>query len=162
MRCLCLGLLMTFSAMPAAGDAGTATTIPIYDRGTVTYYVDGGIDGYGDTQFLLDTGSAYVTIDEKTLAVLTKARRAAWVRNISGLMADGRRRTVPIYRISAITLGDRCEIRDVEAAVFPGGTRHILGLSALKEAAPFTVTTEPPTLALGNCPAISPRLGYLD
>ena len=162
MRHLRLCLSITLAASPIAWGSSFSTSVPIYDRDTVTYYVSGGIDGYGSTEFMLDTGSAYVTIDEQTLAVLKKRNNAEYVKSISGIMADGRRRTVPIYRLSAITIGDNCEIRNVEAAVFPGGTRHILGLSALKETAPFTVSVEPPALALSNCTAFPSQVSYAD
>jgi predicted aspartyl protease len=147
---LCLLCLLVPALAGAAEDLPGGAEVPIYERGTVTFYVDGGIDGYGDTAFMLDTGSAYVTIDQSTLAVLERHSRAEFLRTIEGMMADGRRRSVPIYRLSGIRLG-QCEIRDVEAAVFPRGTRHILGLNALKAAAPFTVSLEPPRLALGKC-----------
>jgi predicted aspartyl protease len=137
----------------AAGSAlGTDfTTVPMYERGAVTFYVSGQIDGYGKTEFMVDTGSAYVTINEKTLGVLKEQGRADYVKQLSGIMADGSRLIVPVYRISGITIGGHCQLRDVEAAVFSGATRNILGLSALKKTAPFTVSMEPPTLALSNC-----------
>jgi hypothetical protein len=43
----------------------------------------------------------------------------------------------------------------VEAAVFPGKTRQILGLSALKKAAPFIFSMDPPNLVLSNCTGVA-------
>jgi len=59
---------------------------------------------------------------------------------------------VPVYVIRSLTIGENCRLRNVEAAVFPGATRQILGLSALKKAAPFTFSFDPPHLTLSNCP----------
>jgi hypothetical protein len=55
--------------------------------------------------------------------------RWGWVNPSAG--------TVPIYRLAAITIGNDCHFHNVEAAVFPGDTRNILGLSALNKACPF-------------------------
>ena len=40
---------------------------------------------------------------------------------------------------------------EVEAAVFAGTTRQILGLSGLRKVAPFVVSVDPPSLVLSNC-----------
>lgn len=100
---------------------------------------------------MVDTGSGYMTINETTLALLEKQGRATYVKDLTGIMADGSRKTVPIYRISSINIGCCCVVRDVEAAVFPGTKRQILGLSALKKVAPFAVSMQPPSLLLSNC-----------
>ena len=72
-------------------------------------------------------------------------------KKIAAVMADGSETVVPVYRLASLKLGDGCIIRDVEAAVMPGTTTNILGLSALKKAAPFTLSLTPPALALTNC-----------
>ena len=61
------------------------------------------------------------------------------------------RRTIPVYRLSKLTLGNDCTLRNVEAAVLPQKTRLILGLSALEKTAPFVFSVDPPSLALSNC-----------
>jgi len=66
-------------------------------------------------------------------------------------MADGSQLTVPIYRIGGVVIGAECWLSDVEAAVFPGSTRFILGLSGLRQAAPFIFSLDPPQLVLSNC-----------
>jgi hypothetical protein len=60
---------------------------------------------------------------------------------------------VQVYRLSAINIGGQCWLRDVDAAVFPGKTRQILGLSALRKTSPFMFSMEPPELSLSNCKA---------
>jgi len=116
-----------------------------------TFYVGGYLDGYGAVDMMVDTGSSYMTINEATLKVMREKGAVTYVKDLAGTLADGTRKIVPIYRISSMTIGDRCLLHNVEAAVFPGHTRYILGLSALKLAAPFAFSLQPPTLALSNC-----------
>ncbi len=135
----------------AAPAAEFETTIPMARKGTSTYYVQGSIRGFGDVEFMVDTGAGYTTINEETLAVLQTAGLAKFVTELTGMMADGSRRTIPIYRVSSLTLGNECVLHNIEAAVFPRKTRLILGLSALERTAPFVFSTDPPHLALSNC-----------
>jgi len=125
--------------------------IPMKTQGSRTFYVQSTIQGSGDAMLLIDTGSGHSVINEETLASLMSSGDATFLKDLRGLMADGSTRIVPLYRISAITLGDGCVIKDVKAAVLPGGTRQILGISALQKAAPFTLSFNPPLLHLSNC-----------
>jgi len=131
--------------------AGDEATVPMYDKGAATYYVSVSINDKVNSEFLVDTGSGYVTINSEILSELIREQGAAFVKKISAVMADGSETVVPVYRLASLKLGSSCVIRDVEAAVFPGASRNILGLSALKKAAPFTLSTTPPALALSNC-----------
>lgn len=143
----------------AAWTAGAAVAaefdshIPMRDKGAATYYVDGEILGVGPVDFMVDTGSGYMTINEETLALLQDTGAATYVRELSGMLADGSTTTVSIYRIAEVRIGAACTLHNVEAAVFPGKTRHILGLSALRQAAPFIFSMNPPTLVLSHCTA---------
>jgi predicted aspartyl protease len=128
--------------------------IPMRDKGAATYYVDGEIHGAGPVDFMVDTGSGYMTINEETLALLQQNGGATYLRELSGMLADGTTTTVPVYRIAQVRIGAACTLRDVEAAVFPGNTRQILGLSALRQAAPFIFSMNPPQLVLSHCTAL--------
>lgn len=128
-----------------------AMIIPM--KGGGTYYVTAR---FGDTtsgELMVDTGSGYTTINEQTLASLKGGGHAQYVKDVSGILADGSRTTVPVYRVTQVSIGCCCAVRDIEAAVFPGSTRQILGLSALKKVAPFTVSLEPAQLTLSRCRA---------
>ena len=125
--------------------------IALNQTSAATFYVDGEIKGYGPVSLLVDTGSTYSAIDEKTLSRLQAGGNATYLKSLNGVMADGSRLKVNVYRISGITLGGECVIRDVEAAVFPGQARPILGLSALHKVSPFIFSTDPPGLALSHC-----------
>lgn len=144
--------LALLSAMTTAAHAARFDQeIPMRITKASTFYVDGYVSGLGAVDMMVDTGSSYTTINEEALAVLQQKGAATYVKDLTGIMADGTRKVVPIYRISSLSIGGGCSLHDVEAAVFPGKTRYILGLSALKMAAPFAFTLEPPTLVLSNC-----------
>lgn len=127
------------------------TAIPMRDGGASTYYVKGHLAGVGTVSFMVDTGSGYLTINEQTLAKLQHIRKAHYLRNLRGVLADGSELIVPVYALSQLTIGDNCVVHNVEAAVFPGRTRQILGLSALRKAGPFIFSFDPPRLVLSNC-----------
>lgn len=144
-----LAALLFFTHSGFAADAGT--NIPMHTRGMSTYYVSGTINDVVQSDFLVDTGSGYVTINAKTLKALKHEGKTDFVKNISAVMANGSETVVPVYRLATLKLGDNCIIQDVEAAVMPGSTPNILGFSALKKAAPFSMSLSPPALTLSGC-----------
>jgi predicted aspartyl protease len=119
--------------------------------GAHTYYISSEIPGAGHFSMLVDTGSAYSVINEETLASLSDEGRAHFVKNLRGTMADGSERVIALYRIPAINLGGNCLIKDVHAAILPGKTRQIIGISTLMRAAPFAMSFDPPMLSLNQC-----------
>lgn len=143
--------LLALAATPLKAQSNLQTLIEMTDRGSSTFYVDVRMLGAGLKQFLVDTGSSYTAINEETLAALVESNQAAYVKDLEGILADGSKHIVPVYNIKSLSVGDACTLNEVRAAVFPGKTRNILGLSALRAAAPFTFSFDPPTLALSNC-----------
>lgn len=149
-----LAILGLFSCAGIAASQAESLSdrIPIATRGASTYYIESHIDGYGPASLLVDTGSGYTAINEETLAVLNTNGNATYIKRLRGIMADGTKKVVPIYRIDGIQLGGKCYLADVEVAVFPKGTRPILGLNALRKMSPFIFSLEdPPSLRLSNC-----------
>ena len=147
-----IGLLTTVLLLCFGGPALAADNrIPVQEKSGATLYVAGAIEGYGATEFLIDTGASHVAISEALLEILERGGQVRFLRRLTGTMADGRRRTIPIYSIRSIVIGTDCVLSDVEAAVLPGNTRNILGLSALRRAAPFTLSMDPPAISLGGC-----------
>jgi predicted aspartyl protease len=136
---------------PAAPAGQFDRKVPLKDKGASTYYVPCQIEGYGEVEMLVDTGSAYTTINEKTLSILRQRGLATYVKDMIAKLADGAYKTVPIYRITSISIGDVCEIEDVETAVLPGNTRSLLGLNALNKTGPIMFSLDPPHLMLSNC-----------
>jgi predicted aspartyl protease len=100
---------------------------------------------------MVDTGSGYLTINEGTLQALKRKDKARYVRKLQGVLANGSEMVVPVYTIGSVNIGGNCWLHDVEAAVFPGDARQILGLSALRKAAPFIFSVDPPSLVLSHC-----------
>ncbi len=146
-----LGLLLIVLLASAPTYTLASDAIPMYDKGANTFYISGNIRGLGPTEFMVDTGSGYTTINQNTLEILLEKGQATYVKQLTGILADGQRNTYPVYRIASIRLGESCVLHGVEAAVFPGNTRHILGLSALKKVGEFTFAFTPPQLRLSNC-----------
>jgi len=63
----------------------------------------------------------------------------------------GSERIIPLYTVKRIQLAGNCEVRDVKVAVLPKSTRRIMGLSALRQLAPFSVSFDPPMLTVNGC-----------
>ncbi|MCU7936230.1 MAG: retroviral-like aspartic protease family protein [Candidatus Thiodiazotropha sp. (ex Dulcina madagascariensis)] len=125
--------------------------VPMHSKGANTYYISGSIGEMPPSDFMVDTGSSYMTINETTLAELQLAENPRYIRDLRGTLANGAQMRVPVYAITNVRIGDECLLEEVEVAVFPGKTRQILGLSALLKASPFIFSTEPPQLQLSNC-----------
>jgi len=126
--------------------------IAMTQKSAETFYIQGTIQGVGNIEFLVDTGSSYVTINEHTLATLKQQGKVNYVKDLMGILANGQRERISVYRIETIKLSEKCELHDIEAAVFPGHARHILGLSALRKVGAFTFSFDPPQLILAECP----------
>lgn len=150
-------LIDTFSAWAIFCIAGTvwaggiSTHVPMTLKGSKTFYVSGWIVGIEPTEFMVDTGSSYLTINQETLNKLKSSRRVDYLRDLIAVLANGEEMVLPVYRIPRFVIGDSCELLDVEAVVFPGNTRQLLGLSVLRKAAPFMFSVDPPELQLSNC-----------
>jgi predicted aspartyl protease len=151
-------LAIALAASAATAGAGQFdTTVPMKDKGTTSFYVPGYIDGFGAIEMMVDTGSSYMTINEETLATLKANNKARYTRDLKGRLANGSELVVEVYRVDAVRIGDACQLKNVEAAVFPGKTRYILGLNALSQAAPFVFSMNPPSLVLSHCTKAADR-----
>jgi clan AA aspartic protease (TIGR02281 family) len=148
-----LTLTLTLTALAGSGATAAAdfgNRVTMSQKSAATFYVTGEITGAGPVEFLVDTGSGYVTINQRTLDPLASTGEAHYVKQLRGVLADGSAREVPVYALAHIRIGD-CWLSDVEAAVLPGDSRQILGLSALRKAAPFIFSIDPPALSLSGC-----------
>ena len=142
-----IGLLLTSSVSAE----NFSIAIPMKVKGADTFYVPTEIEGLGSIDFMVDTGSGHATINEETLAVLVQQQNASYVKKLEGILADGSRIVVPVYSIKQMSIGGQCDLKNIEVAVFPGKTRQILGLNALRQASPFIFSVNPPELILSNC-----------
>lgn len=146
-----LALCVMAPVVQAEGPLAEFTAVEIERRSAGTFYVAGVIEGLGVLDLLVDTGSSYLVITETMLAELKRLGRAQFSRGLEGRMADGSVREVPLYRIDGVRLGAACWVHDVEAAIFPAGSRTILGMNVLSRLAPFTFSAEPAQLGLAHC-----------
>ena len=131
-------------------------SIPIHNRGASTFYVKARLGNLGVDDFMVDTGSGYLIINQASLARLKKAGQVNYLKNIKAILANGDEFVVQVWRVSSFTLGGQCVLHDVAAAVFPGESRQIVGLSVLKRAAPITLSFDPPQIVLGHCSGAAP------
>jgi predicted aspartyl protease len=144
-----LVLICTLS-LPVVADQGSVT-VPIHNKGSSTFYISGKLGDLASADFMVDTGSGYLVINQQSLSQLKKQGQATYVKDIRGILANGKKFVVPVWRVSNFTIADQCVLHNVEAAVFPGKTRQILGLTALKKAAPFVFSFKPPQIVLSHC-----------
>jgi len=151
-------LISTFAALLAISFAVNAmandfnTQVPMRNGGAATFYISAQAGELQEMEFMVDTGSGYMTINEETLHALQNSQQAEFKRMLQGILANGTEITVPVYQIKEFNIGGGCLLTNVEAAVFPGKTRQIIGLNALKQAGPFIFSFDPPNLILSNCP----------
>lgn len=148
---------LTVLALSLAGMSSWAEEfdhdVPMHRKHLATYYVQGEISGFGAVELMVDTGAGYMTINQQILSTLQASGQAEYVKDLTGVLADGSRIGISVYRIEEITVGEQCVLKNVEAALFPTQARMLLGLSALQKAAPFVFSTDPPRLLLSKCSA---------
>ncbi len=131
--------------------ADSQQVIPMVQHDTATFYVKVKIADEISEEFVIDTGASHVTISRHTLNKLLKKDQATFIRSMVGVLADGTSIDVPVYRISRLDIGGTCHFENIEVAVIEGDARCVLGLSVLRQAAPFTFNLDPPQLELSHC-----------
>ncbi len=148
MRSVLLGSLLFTVSLYAHADQ---QALPLSHKGSGTLYIQTQLGSAEHTGWLVDTGSDYSVIDRVTLDRLTARGQASFLKNLRAKMADGSERVIPLYTVSQLQLANHCELRDVKVAVLPKSSRRIMGLSALRQLAPFSVSFDPPTLTVSGC-----------
>jgi len=135
-----------------------AHTAPLERKPSGNYYLQIDLAPDFSSEFLVDTGSGYVVLTKAAFAAVKGLPGTEHLRDISGRLANGKTARARVYRVARLQLATDCVVRDVEVAVMPGGTRNILGLSALRHVAPFAMELSPPTLLLSDCAAAASPL----
>lgn len=116
---------------------------------TGTLYLPGRAAGI-DAEFLMDTGAGMVTLSQSTFEQLRDRVGVSFQRQVGARLANNRIQLMDVYVVEQFAIGG-CELGPMEVAVMKGGSRNLLGLSALGVAAPFSVQMSPPVLSLSNC-----------
>lgn len=137
------------AAALSAGSYASGTEVALAPSDVGTLHLEIAV-GDAHREFLLDTGSAYVVLSAQTLASLERGGHVQRVRSLRAVMANNSQSKATVYRIDSLTIGPGCVARNFEAVVLPGARKNILGLSALRQFAPFTVHFEPSRLEM-NC-----------
>ncbi len=147
LKTIALTIALLIGSPAHAGDFTTA--VPLIEKGTETYYVTASV-GAARFDLLVDTGAGFTALNSQLIDELEASGHARQIGLVEGVMANGDTYELPVYMISSLNIGG-CIIRDFEAAQMPAGTRNLLGLSALKKAAPFAFSIEPAELRLSHC-----------
>lgn len=148
MKSIVLASLLVLA--PALAQAN-ALELPLSHKGSGTLYVQTTLGNTEAAGWLVDTGSDYSVIDKATLQKLLDDGQAHYLKKLRGKMADGSERVIPLFVVDRLQLAGNCEVHNVKVAVLPKSTRRIMGLSALRQLAPFSVSFDPPTLTVSGC-----------
>lgn len=143
---MCASLVLGISTVAAAAEGVTSVGLTSSEVGTL--HMQGEM-GHGiKTEFLLDTGSAYVVLSDSTRRELEAQSALVKVRHLRAVMANNATVRAAVYRVNELKLSTGCIIRDFEAVAIPGAEKDILGLSALRTVAPFTVRLDPSVMEM--------------
>ncbi len=148
MRLLVLCSLLMFSTAAVQAEQ---QRLPLSHKSSGTLYVQTQLGSSEITGWLVDTGSDYSVIDKASVDRLLAAGQAHFLKNLRAKLADGSERIIPLYRVDKLQLAGHCELRNVKVAVLPKSSRRIMGLSALRQLAPFSVSFDPPMLTVSGC-----------
>lgn len=156
MRCRFPVILMLMSLVlgvrTATVHAADRVDIALRTNDVGTLHVDARLGRAVERPFLFDTGSAYVVLTEATRRALEAEGALTPVRSLRAVMANNATTRAQVYRVATLRLAEGCVVRDFEAVALPGARKDILGMSALRAVAPFTVNVEPLRLQLTCSP----------
>lgn len=136
--------------LPQMAVAQTTQSIAMVSMDSGAFYIKATVARMVVTDMLLDTGSGYVSLSAQTFEGIRDAPGTVFQRYITGVLADGKMKRVPVYQISELKLSKECVLHDLEVAVMHSAKRDILGLSALRQLQPLTLQMDPPMLT-ANC-----------
>ncbi len=151
-----LALLLVFCASPLRAEtvfeAETIIdlSVPLTQTGAGGFELHGEVGGVGG-EFLLDTGASMVTVNRGLFREIQKLNKLEKVRSVGARLASGKVQLLDVYRAEHFIIGAGCDLGPVEFAVVDRGGRNLLGMNALSQAAPFTISMSPPQLDLAHC-----------
>ena len=101
--------------------------------------------------FLLDTGASIVTVNRNMFKEIQKQGSLKKIRSVGARLASGKLKLLDVYRSDHFIIGAGCDLGPIEFAVVDHGGRNLLGMNALSQAAPFTISMAPAELGLSHC-----------
>lgn len=132
--------------------------VPIDKSKTGNLYVDAVINSHVRSQFMVDTGAGMITLDRALFNEVSRDGSVEKIGKIAARLANGKHQIMSLYKVQSFSIGENCELGEMEVAVMKHSGRNILGLSALIKAAPFSIHTDPMELVLSGCPAMNESL----
>lgn len=125
-------------------------SVELEARSGGTFYVDAVLVDSVPVKLLLDTGASMLTVNKTTFRQLRDQTDLFYSHDLGFRNANGKINKVKVYILPRLTLGDGCQLEDVEVAVMSGGS-NILGMNVLTQFAPLGLSVQPPRLELSNC-----------
>ena len=153
-------LVMATRTVTALAENGTDVgetdlLVPLAQSGSGSFMIEGEMGGV-KSEFLLDTGASMVTINRELFREIRRHNPVEKVRTVGARLASGKVELLDVYQADNFIIGAGCDLGPVEFAVVKQGGRNLLGMNALKQAAPFSISFSPPQLSLSQCiPALS-------
>ncbi len=126
--------------------------VPIDKSQTGNLYVDAVINSQVRSQFMVDTGAGMITLNRALFKQVSREGTVEKVGKIAARLANGKYQTMTLYKVQSFSIGENCDLGEMEVAVMKSSGRNILGLSALIKVAPFSIHTDPMELILSGCP----------
>ncbi|MEE4204478.1 MAG: retropepsin-like aspartic protease [Halieaceae bacterium] len=140
-------LMAGIAVQPACAQDGGL--VPMTDTGLGTLELTVSVDGVAG-QFLLDTGAGMLMISKELFTATGGEQAHEHVRQIALRLANNRIEVTDVYRIDSLRVGG-CELGPLEAAIGKAKSRNLLGLGALRGAAPLFIEMVPPSIQLHGC-----------
>ncbi len=144
-------LLISFLLIHTSAQA-IDVNVPIDKSQSGSLYVEAVINSNIRSQFLVDTGAGMITLNRELFKQISESGKVEKTGEIAARLANGKYETMNLYKIKSFSIGENCNLGEMEVAVMKRAGRNILGLSALSIAAPFAVHIKPLELVLSGCP----------
>lgn len=161
MRVLLFIVVVSIIAFPCCAAGSFPIKLGLKKSSANTLYVDAILSKAVATEFMIDTGSSVVVINQKTFQqLLDSGSDIIETTQMGARLASGRIRLVKQYRIASLSLGENCTFTNVEVAVM-NKSNNILGMSLLSATAPFAIYARPAQLALSQCSGQAEELAHL-
>lgn len=144
-------LFLTPNVNATSSSAIELASISVQAAASGTFYVNGHFSPSIDMDLLIDTGSSFTIIDEKSAKALLEHGAMEYKRSIVGTMADGSEKHVDVYQVKEMFIGS-CRIAEFEAVSLGKHATPVLGINALSSLSPFSLDIANKRL-LVNCPS---------
>ena len=144
--------LLLFCLLIHTSAQAVDVNVPIDKSQSGSLYVEAVINSNIRSQFLVDTGAGMIILNRELFEQVSESGKVEKTGKIAARLANGKYETMNLYKLQSFSIGENCNLGEMEVAVMKHAGRNILGLSALSIAAPFAVHIKPLELVLSGCP----------